>query len=531
MKYIFVGPSGYNLPEELFGGWIKRPPCKQTDIMKLVECEDPTHIALVDGLYMSVPAPWHKEILLALEKGIHVYGVSSMGALRAAELDTFGMRGYGYVYSYIKENEPIDDSIVAVVHEGEEARYRPLTFAKIEILSLYTRLQKHDLVNESQANVLIRKLDAVSFEGLSRNRVIADLEEAGVQGAMDILESNFESIKQSDLREFLSHDFDSLLTSKDNFATPRLNTSRTPYIYRQFAIDYDSPNSVGKIDENRLTFQMFTAIHAASLHDLLCTKAHTALLIHALSVGSQGLHCDDSLRKLSRNLSEIGTGSVEINRNGIEVLKPVQAEQAITIVNEALAVERLDNWSDEEFNLFVNLDIHPALTDRIGLCNLTDTTEVKQYVILNMKLSQILHALYSATDQYTCPNSYPSLSALEDFGSASTDVRSLFYSRYIERIKSMSLVFYHGSLIVSSFLQGNEALKDTYYDFMRSDSLEYPYRIYREQSSARSHMSALGKLRDLNQKRILVIRPTMSLGSHFIDFKYLVRFALSYHDL
>jgi hypothetical protein len=47
MKYIFVGPSGYNLPGHFFDGWICLPPCKQTDIMKLVETVQPTHIALV----------------------------------------------------------------------------------------------------------------------------------------------------------------------------------------------------------------------------------------------------------------------------------------------------------------------------------------------------------------------------------------------------------------------------------------------------------------------------------------------------
>ena len=46
---------------------------------------------------------WHKEILFALSEGIDVYGAASMGALRAAELDAFGMRGIGDVYSAYAE--------------------------------------------------------------------------------------------------------------------------------------------------------------------------------------------------------------------------------------------------------------------------------------------------------------------------------------------------------------------------------------------------------------------------------------------
>ena len=55
----------------------------------------PRAIAIIDGLFESISAVWHKEILLALEDGIAVFGASSMGALRAAELDTFGMVGIG----------------------------------------------------------------------------------------------------------------------------------------------------------------------------------------------------------------------------------------------------------------------------------------------------------------------------------------------------------------------------------------------------------------------------------------------------
>ena len=50
-------------------------------------------IILADGLHKSTPAPWHKEILMALEMNIEVYGVASLGALRAAELDVYGMKG------------------------------------------------------------------------------------------------------------------------------------------------------------------------------------------------------------------------------------------------------------------------------------------------------------------------------------------------------------------------------------------------------------------------------------------------------
>ena len=44
----------------------------------------------------------HREILAAVRKGVRVVGASSMGALRAAEMDTLGMTGIGEVYRMYK---------------------------------------------------------------------------------------------------------------------------------------------------------------------------------------------------------------------------------------------------------------------------------------------------------------------------------------------------------------------------------------------------------------------------------------------
>ena len=44
-------------------------------------------IALIDGLFYGKFSVWHKEILFAIDSGITVIGASSMGALRAAELE------------------------------------------------------------------------------------------------------------------------------------------------------------------------------------------------------------------------------------------------------------------------------------------------------------------------------------------------------------------------------------------------------------------------------------------------------------
>ncbi len=88
---IFVGPT---LPPRLRPTdplWEWRPPVRQGDVYRVAQTR-PDAIGIIDGYFEIVPTVWHKEILWAMAQGIPVYGAASIGALRAAELDVFGMR-------------------------------------------------------------------------------------------------------------------------------------------------------------------------------------------------------------------------------------------------------------------------------------------------------------------------------------------------------------------------------------------------------------------------------------------------------
>ncbi|WP_263972028.1 TfuA-like protein, partial [Streptomyces resistomycificus] len=70
----------------------------------------------MDGIYHHRLALRHKEILDALERGITVLGAASIGALRAAELDRFGMIGVGRVYHWYRTGVFDGDDAVSVAH-------------------------------------------------------------------------------------------------------------------------------------------------------------------------------------------------------------------------------------------------------------------------------------------------------------------------------------------------------------------------------------------------------------------------------
>jgi len=76
-------------------------------------------IGLIDGVFFQECAVAHREILYALERGVKVIGASSMGALRASELDRYGMEGVGTIYEQYKSGVLISDDEVALLFDPE----------------------------------------------------------------------------------------------------------------------------------------------------------------------------------------------------------------------------------------------------------------------------------------------------------------------------------------------------------------------------------------------------------------------------
>lgn len=139
--YVFLGPTMPAAEARAICDARVLPPVRQGDVYRLVETERPAAIGIVDGTFQHVPAVWHKEILWALECGVHVVGAASMGALRAAELEAFGMRGVGVVFRAYRDgvlpgydDEAFeDDDEVAVIHGPAETGYLQLSEALVNI--------------------------------------------------------------------------------------------------------------------------------------------------------------------------------------------------------------------------------------------------------------------------------------------------------------------------------------------------------------------------------------------------------------
>jgi hypothetical protein len=147
---IFAGPSlpPAFRPEDPALEW--RPPVKQGEVYEAA-LGRPAIIGIIDGYFEVTPTVWHKEILWAMAQGIHVYGSASIGALRAAELHTFGMVGIGRIFEAYRDGILTDDDEVAVLHGPEELGYPAVTEAMVNIRATLEKAVEERVLNSGTA--------------------------------------------------------------------------------------------------------------------------------------------------------------------------------------------------------------------------------------------------------------------------------------------------------------------------------------------------------------------------------------------
>ncbi len=88
-------------------------PVYRCDIQKAVQ-KGYNVIGIIDGIFFDKTAVAHREIIKALKSEVIVVGGCSMGALRASELDTYGMIGVGKIYEWYRDGVIEADDEVAV---------------------------------------------------------------------------------------------------------------------------------------------------------------------------------------------------------------------------------------------------------------------------------------------------------------------------------------------------------------------------------------------------------------------------------
>lgn len=172
-SYLFVGPTLPRAEIATLCDFVCLPPVAQGDVFRLTKMR-PRAIGIIDGFFDGVPAVWHKEIMWAMTQGIHVFGSASMGALRAAELQRFGMRGVGRIFEAYCAGEIEDDDEVAVLHGPAEAGYGSLTEPMVNIRATLERAENAGIIGSMTRVALLDCAKRLFYQDRSWRRILSD---------------------------------------------------------------------------------------------------------------------------------------------------------------------------------------------------------------------------------------------------------------------------------------------------------------------------------------------------------------------
>ena len=183
-----------------------RPPAAMGDLW-LAAREGFSILGLIDGRFGDVPSPWHQEILAVLGEGVAVLGAASMGALRAAELDRYGMIGIGRVYDWYRTGQLDADDEVAVVHGPAETGYLPGSVAQVDVRATLAAARDADLLATHEVVLLTQAMSRIWFPERTRARLAQRaLELLGhdrAQVVRQVCEERWVSVKADDARQLI----------------------------------------------------------------------------------------------------------------------------------------------------------------------------------------------------------------------------------------------------------------------------------------------------------------------------------------
>jgi hypothetical protein len=186
-----------------------REPAIRGDIDALImEGATPQLVIIADGRFHSRLSVGHAELRRALALGIQLWGVSSMGAIRACELQGLGMNGYGDVFARFMSDADFSDDEVALLHE-ESIPHRSLSEPLVHIRLFLSVQVSAGRIREQQSAEILRKLKNTWFGYRTLTylkQLLAD--ECGwCGGTLDAGLADFSQYrtKSTDLGNLLSH--------------------------------------------------------------------------------------------------------------------------------------------------------------------------------------------------------------------------------------------------------------------------------------------------------------------------------------
>lgn len=162
---VFLGPS---LPVDLAHGILDadyRPPVRRGDLDTFVPGDV---VGIIDGVFEQNLAVSPEEVYQALNRGIVLFGGSSMGALRASEVP--GVIGVGRVFEWYRDGHVTRDDEVALLFDP--MRHQAMTVPTVSVRFAVDRLLSLGTLDATTAAALIAAAESLNFRDRTYRRIL-----------------------------------------------------------------------------------------------------------------------------------------------------------------------------------------------------------------------------------------------------------------------------------------------------------------------------------------------------------------------
>ena len=197
---IFLGPSlNHEKARKIFAEADYRPPAKKGDFLRLAADPDVRMVGFVDGVFLQDYPPTPIEVYqLTRKQGMLLAGAASLGALRAVELEKFGMVGIGTIFKMYKSGKIDADDEVAVTFDAE-GHYRLQSEAMIDIRYNLFLAHKRGVISKQAKKSLARVAKATYFPHRNYSSIIEETKSKyqALAGEMDSFQSYIASSRKS----------------------------------------------------------------------------------------------------------------------------------------------------------------------------------------------------------------------------------------------------------------------------------------------------------------------------------------------
>lgn len=207
LPIIFLGPSlSIEKAREIFPFAEYRTPARKGDILRIATRNESNFVGLIDGVFLQDYPPTPIEVYTALSRGVKIVGAASIGAVRAVELEKFGMIGVGKTFKLFRSGRLEDDDEIAVTFTDD---YKLQSEALIDIRYTLYHAYKDGIISKAGRKKLINIAKRIYFPYRTYDEILNRANDIINSGTLSRLEEyiakNRKSLKEEDSISLLNY--------------------------------------------------------------------------------------------------------------------------------------------------------------------------------------------------------------------------------------------------------------------------------------------------------------------------------------